>query len=1348
MSDPERVTPHDSEHEGRARGGGAWAHYGLALAVVAAATLLTFAVRHLLGWDQVRLVFIFFFPAVLLTALRGGRGPALLAIPLSALSGNYFFLPPYYALSFTAEAGLQTALFLLVALMLVYLSDRSRSAEEGARRSEESLSTTLRSIGDGVIATDAAGRVSFMNAVAERLSGWPSAEARGRALEEVFRILNEETRRGVESPVARVLREGAVVSLANHTVLVARDGRETPIEDSAAPIKDRHGRTTGVVLVFHDVSESRRAEAERERLAAIVDSTDDAIIGKTLDGTVTSWNAAAERLYGYAAEEVVGRPISLLIPPERAAELDDILSRLRRGGRVEHLETVRVRKDGSPIQVSVTISPVPDAEGRPVGASTIARDITERRAAEEELRRSREQLQLALEATNLGICEWDLATGRLTWSKEHYELLGYEPFSFEPVYDDWRARIHPADIGALERELEEARAGHRTALSDARVLLPGGGLRWVHVRGRFKYDGEGRAVSLSGLLMDVTSAKGAAEALRGSEERLAGIVDSAMDAIITVDAEQRVLLFNHAAEEMFRCAAADAVGQPLERFLPPRFRGARAGHVESFGRTGVTSRAMAGARAVSGLRADGEEFPLEASISQIEAGGQKLFTVIMRDITSRVRAEEEREQLLQRERAARAASEASEQHYRALADAMPQIVWTARADGYTDYYNRRWYEYTGHTYEQTRGWGWQPVLHPDDVERSLRAWATAVTTGEVFQIEYRFRRASDGQYRWHLGRAEPLRDDAGRVVKWFGAATDIHEKREAEERVRFLAEASRLLSSSLDHETTLAGLARLAVAALADYSLVDLIDDDGGVRRAAVAHRDPSRLPLVERLREYPPDLSKTSGAAVALRTGETAVVGDASEEFLRTFARDESHLAALRELGLRSFLTVPLVARERTFGALTFAATGAPRQYTAEDVAFAEELARRAALAVDNALLYGRAQEANRAKDEFLATLSHELRTPLTPIIGWTHMMRSGRLAEADAAQGLRVIDKNSQALSRLINDLLDMTSILSGKMRIEHAPVALGDVLREAVETVRPHADARRVTIEVTTGGLEPVTVSGDRTRLVQVFWNLLHNAVKFSREGGRVGVRCRAERGAARVEVADEGAGIPSEFVPHVFERFRQADMGTTRAHGGLGIGLALVKSFVEAHGGTVAAASEGEGRGSRFTVTLPAVAAAPPGPPSGELRMEGAEACAAPACRVLLVEDARDTLDMLKVVFETRGYETEACATPEEALRVAGSGRFDIIVSDIGLPRIDGYELIRRLRRMPHLGETPAVALTGYAAPRDAEAALDAGFDAHIAKPVDPVTLAAEVEQLLKRRASRDEEIEEVDGRSRQ
>jgi PAS domain S-box-containing protein len=392
----------------------------------------------------------------------------------------------------------------------------------------------------------------------------------------------------------------------------------------------------------------------------------------------------------------------------------------------------------------------------------------------------------------------------------------------------------------------------------------------------------------------------------------------------------------------------------------------------------------------------------------------------------------------------------------------------------------------------------------------------------------------------------------------------------------------------------------------------------------------------------------------------------------------------------------------------------------------------RLRSVAEENARLYSRAQEVNRAKDEFLATLSHELRTPLTPILGWTHMIRSGQLAQEEAERGISVIEKNSHALSRLINDLLDMSSILSGKMGIERATVELSEVVREAVETVRPQAAARSVRVEVQTGGLVSPRVSGDRTRLIQVFWNLLNNAVKFSNAGGHVGVRVsRTQAGEARVEVEDDGQGIAPEFMPHVFERFRQADMATTRAHGGLGLGLALVKSFVEAHGGTVTVESHGEGRGSRFTVVLPALETESVPRVTSDLEAGSVEPRVEEKRHVLIVEDASDTLEMLRVVFERRGYSATTCDTPEEALSVAATSRFDIIVSDIGLPGIDGYDLIRRLRQLPHMREVPALALTGYAAASDAEAALAAGFDAHVPKPVDPTVLAGLIEQLMRR-----------------
>ncbi|HEX8847630.1 MAG TPA: PAS domain S-box protein [Pyrinomonadaceae bacterium] len=689
-------------------------------------------------------------------------------------------------------------------------------------------------------------------------------------------------------------------------------------------------------------------------------------------------------------------------------------------------------------------------------------------------------------------------------------------------------------------------------------------------------------------------------------------------------------------------------------------------------------------------------------------------------------------QFIERRRA-EASLQVSEERYRYLADAMPQIIWTARPDGYLDYYNRRWSDYTGMTVEQTEGWGWQPVLHPDDVERCLRRWATAVETGEAYDIEYRFRRASDGTYRWHLGRAVPMRNEQGEIVKWFGTCTDIDDQKRAEESLRFIAEASEMLASSLDYETTLANVARLAVPRLADWCVVHVAGEDGRLQQLAAAHTDDAKLALLGEInRSYPSGLNTAHGYPLVVHTGVPELIPEITDEMLKEVARDGGHLEMLRRLGLKSTLCVPLVARGRMLGAITFATAESGRIYDSSDLPLAEDLAHRAATAVDNARLYQEGQKANRTKDEFLATLSHELRTPLTPIIGWTHMIRGGILKTADYDRGLAVIEKNSQTLARLINDLLDMSAIMSGKMRIDKVPVSLDAIIKEALETIRPSADLRKIEIEATLCGDEQVIVNGDRTRLVQIFSNILSNAVKFSEGGGSVRLVCQADDREARITIEDKGHGITEEFLPFVFERFRQADSSKTRSHGGLGIGLALVRSFVEAHGGRVAAESAGPGQGSRFTVRLPRLDVRDRGLRDAAGRAGTESRMERDRINALVVEDAPDTLELLHKALKLCGFGVRVCASAAEALSAASSATFDVIISDIGMPGLDGYELIRRLRLIPHLGAAPAIALSGYAAESDVEAALAAGFDAHIAKPFDPDALAAKVEELLRRR----------------
>ena len=464
-------------------------------------------------------------------------------------------------------------------------------------------------------------------------------------------------------------------------------------------------------------------------------------------------------------------------------------------------------------------------------------------------------------------------------------------------------------------------------------------------------------------------------------------------------------------------------------------------------------------------------------------------------------------------------------------------------------------------------------------------------------------------------------------------------------------------------------------------------------------------------------------------------LVAQAQPIIIEDVSKADVYNPLLREKGIKSLLGVPMFVEGRITGVLHVGKLEFAH-FTEDDVRLLQLAADRIALATENARLYqvektarAEAEDANRAKDEFLTILSHELRTPLTPIIGWVHMMRNGILPDNEFSKALSVVDRNAYGLKRLINDLLDMSAILGGKMRLEKTSVPLANVLSGSVETMRSFAQDSNVHLQLEIAA-EAATemIKGDPERLNQTFGNILHNAIKFSSAGGDVRVTCEASDSEMIVAIKDQGEGIPAEFLPHVFERFRQVDGSRTRPFGGLGLGLALVKSFVTAHGGTVEATSDGPGKGSLFVVKLPREAEhdGKAGRERQRLGLENKEN----RPRILLVEDQPDTLEMLAAQFRARGYVTIPCNSAAEALQVAGREHFDILISDIAMPTMDGLQLIKTLRQQKGLERIPAVALTGYASEKDAQMAIAAGFNLHLAKPIDPAELAAVVESLLK------------------
>jgi PAS domain S-box-containing protein len=761
------------------------------------------------------------------------------------------------------------------------------------------FATALGSIGDGVIATDHRGKVIYLNAVAETLTGWSNAQAHGEDLATVFRIINEVTRQPVENPVEKVLATGHIIGLANDTVLVNRDQREVPIDDSAAPIKDEHGRVAGVILVFRDVTEKRRNDLLNSRLRAIIESSDDIIVAKTLDGIIQSWNKGAERILGYSAEEMIGKHVSVLMPPDVIEDTERILGRIRLGEKVDHYVTKRRRKDGAIINVALTVSPIRDAHGRVIGASKVGRDVT----------------------------------------------------------DQYKVQL--------------------------------------------------------------------------MSERLAAIVESSDDIIASKDLDGVITSWNKGAERTLGYRADEVIGKHVSMLMPPE-----------------------------------------------------------------------------------------------LVEDMPRILERIRRGEKVDHYHTR-------------------------------------------------RRRKDGTIIDVSLTVSPIRDSSGRVIGASKVGRDITAERLArEERDRLLAAAE---------------------AARAD-------------------------------------------------------------------------------------------------------------------------------------------AEAANRLKDEFLATLSHELRTPLNAIVGWARILSAGKVDPEDLQEGLQVIDRNAKIQAKIIEDLLDISRIISGTMRLDVQRVNMQTVIEEAIAAVAPAADAKGVRLKKVLDSLAG-PVPGDPARLQQVVWNLLTNAVKFTPKGGSVQVLLERVNSHIEISVSDSGIGISPEFLPHIFERFRQADASSTRRHSGLGLGLAIVKQLTELHGGTVRAKSPGEGQGSTFVITLPiAVVRDVPEkvrPKENEPTEFDCSEKPLLGVRALIVDDEADARHLVRRILSDCGADVAIAESVGDAVELVDSFAPHVLVSDVGMPERDGYDLIRRIRSRVSARSLPAIALTAFARSEDRRRALLAGFQTHVTKPVEPAELVAVVASLLGR-----------------
>lgn len=1014
------------------------------------------------------------------------------------------------------------------------------------------------------------------------------------------------------------------------------------------------------------------------------------------DGTILRANRAELELLGYRPEEYIGRHIADFHADQEV--IDDILVRLRAGEQLRDYPARLMCKDGSIKEVLIDSSAL-FRDDRFIHTRCFTRDVTERNQIDQQLHETQRRFQavfnqqfqfmaiLTPDGTIMDANETcfratgisrEQVMGRHLWDTPWWNRLPEIQDQLKRFVSD-AARSGGPVFGDLDYSLADGTTRHATAV----------------VTGLKDENGIVTSIVIEG--HDDTERLRQEIALRESEAKLRLMADSIPQLAWMAQPDGHIFWYNRRWYEYTGTTPEQMDGWGWQSVHDPN----------------VLPTVLEKWR---GSLASGEPFDMVFPLKGADEVFRPFLTRVspFRDAENQIIYWFGTNTDISELKEAREALATNEERLRLALDAGRMGVWDwniltgelAWSDSLEPLHGLAPGTFRG-TFEH-----FQQLIHPSDRDSVNQAIERAVQNRSTFDIEFRNLRPN-GAVHWIAGNGRVLVDEYGMPVRMIGIGMDVTERKRSEQTALFLADTSAALAQLVDFDSTLQKVATLAVPYFADWATVDVLEADGTLRRVAVAHVDPQKVELANDLnRRFPPDPHAPSGIWNILRTGEAELVSEITDELLSNSTTNDELLQVLRTLGLTSYIGVPLRVRGKVLGVLSFIVAESGHIYDDNDLAVARDLASRASIAIENSQLYRELRDADRHKDEFLATLAHELRNPLAPIRNGLQVLRltgsGGELVDETRS----MMERQLNQMVRLVDDLLDISRITRNKFELRKERVLFASVVHSAVEASRPLIEdgGHTFSLKLPT---EPIVLHADPTRLAQVISNLLNNSAKYTEPGGHIAVVGTLNDGEVVLSVTDNGLGIPAEAIPRLFQMFSQFDHNIERAQGGLGIGLSLVRRLVDLHGGTVTAHSEGVGRGSEFTVRLPIHHTHPTSLPGSDKEKTASRE----HCRILVVDDNRDSATTLMTMLKLLGNEVRTAHDGLAAVEAAEQFQPDFILLDIGLPKLNGYEVCRVIRKQAWSDSVIIVALTGWGQEEDRRRSAQAGFDHHLVKPVE-------------------------------